>query len=415
MALSLALILIAGINFSLLIPVNKIAGDAGFPNFAYVFWYALGAGLILLVPAMIRRELPQLTWPHLRLYFVSAALGFAFPFALLAFVATKLPSGVTVLLLTLTPVFTYALAVIFRLDRFRVISAAGLLTAIAGVLLIVIPGESLPAPSMAVWFVIALLIPFGFGALNVFVERFRPPESSSLGLAIGNLFAGALLLIPFLPATGQLYLFPGPDLDGDLSLVAAVVINAIMWPMFYIIVRRAGASLFSIMNIIGVVGGIGWGILFFDETHSAYVWGAAGLMLAAFVMMVIGSIQSRRQQDPLHPPTVDLRGKSTRTTDQGSSNSSTWRENSRPVVGALALQLAQQGGPLGAAVVVIVGGGAHLVLDHRDPLRVHFEHALTGAGRTLWCVGHPYRRSARRTRLATALENHVLSILPYCG
>ena len=295
MALSLLLILVAGINFSLLIPVNKIAGDAGFPNFAYVFWYALGAGLILLVPALLRRELPQLTWPHLRLYFVSAALGFAFPFALLAFVVTKLPSGVTVLLLTLTPVFTYALAVIFRLDRFRLISAAGLLMAIFGVLLTVIPGDSLPAPRMAVWFVIALLIPFGFGALNVFVERFRPPESSSLGLAIGNLFAGALLLIPFLPATGQLYLFPGPELDGDLSLAAAVVINTIMWPLFYIIVRRAGASLFSIVNIIGVVGGIGWGILFFDETHSAYVWAAAGLMLAAFVMMVVGSMQSRRQ------------------------------------------------------------------------------------------------------------------------
>ena len=300
MALTLVLILIAGINFSLLLPVNKIAGDAGMPNFAYVFWYALGAGLILLVPATVRRELPRLTLPHLRLYFVSATLGFAFPFALLAFVATKLPSGVTVLLLTLTPVFTYALAVLFRLDRFRSISAAGLLAAVAGVLLIVVPSGSLPAPSMAVWFAIALLIPFGFGALNVFVERFRPPESSSLGLAIGNLFAGALLLIPFLPATGQLYLFPGPDLDGDLSLVAAVIINAIMWPMFYLIVRRAGASLFSVMNIIGVVGGIGWGILFFDETHSAYVWAAAGMMLAAFVMMVIGSMRSRGRAADTH-------------------------------------------------------------------------------------------------------------------
>ena len=293
MALTLALILIAGINFSLLFPVNKIAGDAGMPNFAYVFWYALGAGLVLLVPALVRRDLPPLTLPHLRLYFLSAALGFAFPFALLAFVVTKLPSGVTVLLMTLTPVFTYALAVLARLERFRLISAAGLLTAIAGVLLIVIPGDSLPAPSMAVWFLIALLIPFGFGALNVTVERLRPPETTSLALAVGNLFAGALLLLPFLPATGQLYLFPGPDLNGDLSLVAAVVINAIMWPMFYIIVRRAGATLFSIMNIIGVVGGIGWGILFFGETHSAYVWGAAALMLAAFVMMVIGSIRSR--------------------------------------------------------------------------------------------------------------------------
>ena len=293
MALSLALILIAGLNFSLLFPVNKIAGDAGLPNFAYVFWYALGAGLILLVPAALRRELPRLTLPHVRLYLTSATLGFAFPFALLAFVATKLPSGVTVLLVTLTPLFTYSLAVIGRLERFRPISAVGLLAGIAGVLLVVIPGDSLPAPSMAVWFLIALLIPFGFGALNVIVERFRPPESSSLGLAIGNLFAGALLLLPFLPATGQLYLFPGPDLDGDLALAAAVAINAIMWPMFYVIVRRAGATLFSIMTIIGVVGGIGWGVLFFDETHSAYVWGAAGLMLAAFVLMVVGSIQSR--------------------------------------------------------------------------------------------------------------------------
>ena len=293
MVFSLFLILIAGLNFSLLIPVNKIAGDAGLPHFAYVFWYALGAGLILLVPAIIRRELPSLSLPHLRLYFTSAALGFAFPFALLSFVATKLPSGVTVLLITLTPLFTYSLAVLIRLERFRFISAVGLLSGIAGVLLIVIPSDSLPAPSMAGWFLIALLIPFGFGALNVIVERFRPPEASSLALAIGNLFAGALLLLPFLPATDQIYLFPGPRLDGDLALTAAVIINAVMWPMFYLIVRRAGASLFSIMTIIGVVGGIGWGILFFDEQHSGYVWGAAGLMLAAFAMMVIGSVQSR--------------------------------------------------------------------------------------------------------------------------
>ena len=295
MAVSLVLILIAGLNFSLLIPVNKVAGDAGLPNFAFVFWYALGAGLVLLVPAIARRELPRLTLPHVRLYLVSAALGFAFPFALLAFVATKLPSGVTVLLITLTPLFTYTLSVLARLERFRPICAAGLLVGVAGVLLIVIPGGSLPAPDMALWFMVALLIPFGFGALNVIVERFRPLEASSLGLAIGNLFAGALLLLPFLPATGQLYLFPGPDLDGDMALGAAVVINAIMWPMFYIIVRRTGASLFSIMNIIGVVGGIGWGILFFGETHSGYVWAASGLMLTAFVMMVIGSMQSRER------------------------------------------------------------------------------------------------------------------------
>ena len=297
MLLSLFLILVAGLNFSLLFPVNKIAGDAGFPTFAYVFWYALGAGVVLLIPALLRRELPPLTLPHLRLYFTSAALGFAFPFALLAFVATKLPAGITVLLITLTPLFTYALAVPMGLERFRLMNVTGLLLGVAGILLIVVPGDSLPAPHMAGWFLVSLLIPFGFGALNVVVERFRPPETGSLALALGNLFAGALLLLPFLPATGQLYLFPGPVLDGDLALAGAVAINAIMWPMFYIIVRRAGASLFSVMNIIGVIGGIGWGVLFFDEAHSGYVWGAAVLMLTAFALMVAGSLKSRASRE----------------------------------------------------------------------------------------------------------------------
>lgn len=51
------------------------------------------------------------------------------------------------------------------------------------------------------------------------------------------------------------------------------------------------------------------------------------------------------------------------------------------MVGAGALQLAQEGGPLGAAVVVVVGGGAHPVLDHRDALGVHLAQVLARARR----------------------------------
>ena len=56
LALSLLLIFIAGINFSFLFSVNKVAAEAGVPFFAYVFWYALGAGLVLAIVAAIRGE-----------------------------------------------------------------------------------------------------------------------------------------------------------------------------------------------------------------------------------------------------------------------------------------------------------------------------------------------------------------------
>ena len=115
--LSLLLIFIAGLNFSFIFSVNKIATEAGVPFFAYVFWYTFGAGAVLFVIAAIRRELPRVDFIHLRAYGVAAALGIAFPFALLAFVAPKLPSGVAVLLVILTPAFTYFFSLLARLER----------------------------------------------------------------------------------------------------------------------------------------------------------------------------------------------------------------------------------------------------------------------------------------------------------
>ncbi len=89
--LSLLLIFIAGLNFSFIFSINKIATEAGVPFFAYVFWYTFGAGAALFVIAAIRRELPRVDFIHVRAYGVAAALGIAFPFALLAFGHKGLP------------------------------------------------------------------------------------------------------------------------------------------------------------------------------------------------------------------------------------------------------------------------------------------------------------------------------------
>ncbi len=284
--LSLALIVVAGLNFSFLFSVNKVAAESGVPFFAYVFWYALGAGVILLLAAALRGELPKLSATHLRANVVAALLGFAGPFALLAFVAPKLPSGIAVLLIILTPAFTYLFALLARTERLHALSVSGLLLGLAGVLLVVVPSGSLPAPDMAGWVLLAMLAPVGFASLNIYVEKFRPPAAPSLALAVGILWTSALLLLPIMLATGQLYVFPGPVPRGDWAILGAVLINVLMWPLFYEIVRRTGAFLFSVMNIIGVVAGFGWGMLFFGETHSAYIWLAGALMLLGFGLII---------------------------------------------------------------------------------------------------------------------------------
>ena len=294
LALSLLLIFIAGINFSFLFSVNKVAAEAGVPFFAYVFWYALGAGLVLAIVAAIRGELPKLDRAHLKAYGVAAALGFAFPFALLAFVAPKLPSGVAVLLVILTPAFTYLFSLLARLERLHIMSIGGLVLGITGVLFIVVPSGSLPQAEMAGWFLLALLAPICFAGLNVYVEIVRPPEPPSLSLAVGILFSSALMLLPLMLATGQFYIFPGPVRDGDLALLGAVVINILMWPLFYEIIKRTGAFLMSMINVVGVVVGIVWSMVFFAERHSGFIWLAGALMLTGLGLILARPVLSRR-------------------------------------------------------------------------------------------------------------------------
>ena len=292
--LSLLLIFIAGINFSFLFSVNKIATEAGVPFFAYVFWYALGAGAVLFMIAAVRGELPRIDKAHLKAYGVAAALGFAFPFALLAFVAPKLPSGVAVLLVILTPAFTYLFSLLARLERLHLMSVGGLVLGIAGVLFIVVPSGSLPDADMAGWFLLALLAPICFAGLNVYVELHRPPETPSLSLSVGILLSAALMLLPLMLATGQLYVFPGPVLDGDLALAGAVVVNILMWPLFYEIVKRTGAFLMSMINVVGVVAGILWSMVFFAERHSDFIWLAGGLMLIGLGLILARQILAAR-------------------------------------------------------------------------------------------------------------------------
>ncbi len=281
------LLAIAIVNFSLFFPVNRVAAEHGPPFFAFVFWYSFGAGVILLVVAAIRRELPRLTKRRLVAYAVSSFLGYAAPFSLLAFVAAKLPSGIAVLLVILTPVFTYLFSLMARTERLHWTSIGGLVLGVAGILFVVVPSGSLPSADMVGWALISLFVPACFAGLNVFTELYHPPATPPFALSAGVLLTGALMLLPLMLATGQAYIFPGPDLDGDLALLAGVVINLIMWPLFYFLIKLTGAFQFSIMNIAAVVLGFVWSMVFFAEAHSHYVWIAMALMLAGVLMIVL--------------------------------------------------------------------------------------------------------------------------------
>ncbi len=284
----LIMLIAIAVVFGLLFSVNRFAISAGVPPIAYAFWQSLGAGLALLVLALLKGMAPRLSPLFLRTYLISGAIGFAIPISLLAFVADKVPASALTLVLALSPPLTYVFSIILGMEKFRIVSVLGILFGLAGVAVLVVPGESLPGPEMASWILLALLAPVCFGMVNAYAGRFRPPEAPTTMLACGLMLASALFLLPIMFATGQAYLPTGATGMGDWAVLMAAAINVAFWLLFFEIIRRAGPVFFAQFNYLAVLAGIAWAMIIFAERPSVYIWGALVLLFVGLALVQRG-------------------------------------------------------------------------------------------------------------------------------
>ena len=286
LAVPIVLLLTVGAVYPLIFTMNKIAVDAGTPPVAFTFWQTLAAALLLLIVAAWRRALPRLEARHLKAYFVIGLFGIAAPVALITWLAPKLPTGILSMAVIMSPPITYLIALTLRLERVRALSLVGVLCGVGGILLMVIPEFSLPEPGMVAWFFLALLAPASFALTNNLAALIDPPETPVITFASGIVTAAAIMLAPLMIGLGEAYVVPGPDTAADLAILGAAGVTITMYVTFLIIVRAAGPVFFSQFNYVVVVAGLGWGILFFDESYSAYAWAAAALMLAGVALLI---------------------------------------------------------------------------------------------------------------------------------
>ena len=278
-----------GVLYSGVFPVNKMGAEAGLPYVGYVFWLSLFGTVATGIPAALRRELPRLSWPHLRAYLVLGALGIVIPAPLLVYIAPKVPVGIITLLMILVPMLTYALSYAIGVERFRVSGVLGLLFGLAGMLLVLVPDVSLPSRDMLGWVLLALVAPFCFASTNTMAAYLRPPAAPSLAMATGMAGSATVLLLPLMFATGQDFLFPGPTTEGMLAVLYAAGITAVTMVSWFALVRIVGPVYFSQFSYFVVLGGFAWGIVLFDEQPSVYIWVAAALTFVGLAVFTRGA------------------------------------------------------------------------------------------------------------------------------
>ncbi len=282
---TIAMLFALGLSFALAISLNRFAADGGVPFLPYVFWQSFGGGVALMVMAACLRRLPPIDFPHVRIFLSTGALNLSFPYMLLAYLAPKVPASLLTLGLALVPVMIYALALTLRQERFHTLRFGGILLGLAGILLVLVPQASLPAPGMAGWVALGLVPSLSYAVNAVLVARWRPQQTGSLPLAGGLMLASAGYVLIVMAASGEWWAFGGAFGIGHWATIGAMANNCVSFYLVFEVIRRAGPVIFSTVNYVATLSGMGFGMWFFGDAPSAWIWGAVVLMFAGLFLV----------------------------------------------------------------------------------------------------------------------------------
>jgi drug/metabolite transporter (DMT)-like permease len=236
------------------------------------------AGAILLPVAL--RNLRTIHRKDIPLAVLSGLMGTFFPAYLFCIAETRLDSGVAGILNALTPLFTIIIGVIFFQMKLSPRKWAGVLTGLAGLILLVMAGKkeiSFSNISYSGFIIIATLC---YGINVNMVSRYLK-HIPSLTLAAT---AFSLLTIP----AGFVLIYTGYfniTANGGFlystasSVVLGVFGTAVASVLFYVLMKKAGA-LFASMVTYGIpFVALGWGFIA-GESITAIQFLCLGLILA---------------------------------------------------------------------------------------------------------------------------------------
>ncbi|MBL4614035.1 MAG: DMT family transporter [Magnetovibrio sp.] len=178
-----ALLLITGTLIGFNFPLGKLAGDAGISPLIWAMALSLGVTTLLL-PVLIKKR--RLTLPKgrmVRYVIISALISFILPNILLFSVIPHAGAGYTGLMFALSPVFTLALATLFRLKTPSRLGLVGIGLGLAGAIVVSVTRGTAPQAPPLMWIGAAMLIPAMLACGNIYRTLDWPKNAAPDALA----------------------------------------------------------------------------------------------------------------------------------------------------------------------------------------------------------------------------------------
>lgn len=247
------------------------------------FWGAslrfLAAGLILLVIVRASgRSIPR--GRSLAGALLYGAIGFAASYGLIYQGLRELSAGTTQVLIALTPLLTFGLAIVHRQERFRAQGLAGALIALAGVALVVADQLSVDMPPGSL--VLVLLGAVCIAETGVIIKW--TPRSDPFATNAVAMLTGAALLVGMSFATGEAHVLPSRPATWAALGYLVVFGSVLMFALYLFALQRWTASAVSYTTLLLPLVTVSSGALVAGERVSApLLFGGAVVLVGVYV------------------------------------------------------------------------------------------------------------------------------------
>ena len=282
------LLLILGLSWGLVIPMAKVALDAGRPVIGMIAWQVAFMALALTAVLLARgRPLPAAP-RHWAMFAVIALTGTLIP-NLFSFRATaELPAGVMSIIVALVPMAALPMALTVGLERWRPSRLGGVALGAVAVGLLAAPDAGLPAADAWVWILLGLVAPVCYAVEGVYLGWRGTHGLDALEVLWGASLVAVALAVPWAVAAGA-WIDPfQPWTRAEWAILVAAASHAGAYAGYIWLVGQAGAVFSAQVAYVVTAAGVLWSMTLLEERYSIWVWAAFALMLAGLALVQPG-------------------------------------------------------------------------------------------------------------------------------
>ena len=291
-------LIVLGLTWGLFFSLSRIAGETGIEPLVILSFALLAEIPIFGVICLVRGRYPRLFRPtSLIFYLVAGILGYMIPAVLELYSAPLIGAGLLTIVVSISPIITMIFAFLMKTDVLSRRKVMGIILASIAMMPILL-GEnlSIPVPEMAmIGLIVACLVPLCYGIYHNVISKFWPSGEDGWQLASGEAVVGFCTIMPI---TFLIYGFdPMPIIETGLwwVMIGYVVLSAISIYLYFYLIDKGGPIFVSLAGFISLIAGVGFGMVFFGETHPWWM-----LVVLSLMIFSIWLATSSDQDSPNH-------------------------------------------------------------------------------------------------------------------